>query len=76
MAEYVGLGRIEGRDEFLRGRTRLAMTTARGKALSDPRFVVRSVARAHSMPGSGSCLRPGTLSNWLARGIRGYGLAG
>ena len=72
MAEYVGL-------DVSKEETRFCVVdeagkiTARGKALSDPGSLFAAL-REHTLCPERIVLETGTLSNWLARGIRGYGL--
>ena len=69
MAEYVGL-------DVSKEETRFCVVdeagkiTARGKALSDPGSLFAAL-REHTLCPERIVLETGTLSNWLARGIRG-----
>ncbi len=72
MVEYVGL-------DVSKEETRFCVVDetgkilAQGKALSDPRSLFEAL-RAHSLCPARIVLETGTLSAWLARGLRAYGL--
>jgi transposase len=72
MVEYVGLDVSKEETSFcvVDGRGRIL---AQGKALSDPRSLFEAL-REHTLCPERIVLETGTLSAWLARGLRAYGL--
>jgi len=72
MAEYVGLDVSKEETSFC-VKDGDGMILARGKALSDPQSLFEAL-REHTLCPDRIVLETGSLSNWLARGLRGYGL--
>ena len=73
MEEYVGLDVSKEETSFcvMDGTGKVL---AEGKVASDPESIFEAL-RAHTLCPARIVLETGTLSNWLARGLRGYGLA-
>jgi transposase len=72
MTEYVGLDVSKEETSFCVV-DETGKILAQGKALSDPRSLFEAL-REHTLCPDRIVLETGTLSSWLARGLRAYGL--
>lgn len=72
MAEYVGLDVSKEETSFC-VKNGTGEILSRGKALSDPGSLFEAL-RGHCLCPARIVLETGTLSGWLARGLRGHGL--